>query len=77
MFRSCQPIKIVQHESRPKTNGAPFLEVAVDFFRVRGKILASAVKFAVVPQIMHPDLEAVSRQLVAQFLRVPDTRLRE
>src|SRR5467141_4164386 len=64
-----QPFKVMEHESRAESDRIPLFQVMIDPFSASLEDFPGAVKFAIVLQIMHANLESVRVQMIAQFLR--------
>ena len=61
-----QPVEVVEHESRAKTNCLPILEISIDPNRVFPEFSRRTKQSAVVSQVVHAYLETVLEQFLAQ-----------
>ncbi|MFA6563352.1 MAG: hypothetical protein WCV00_15700 [Verrucomicrobiia bacterium] len=61
------PFQVMEHETGPETDSPPILEVTIDPRCIPDKLLPAVIEFAVVVQIMHTHLEAISHQFRPQF----------
>ncbi|MGH9515356.1 MAG: hypothetical protein ACRD3P_06725 [Terriglobales bacterium] len=64
-----QPIELVQHEARPKPDGAPIAQVIIDPSRSAIELASGNKQPTIMLEIVNANLESVLNEFVSEFLR--------
>ena len=64
-----QPIQVMQHEARPESGRAPFIDIVVDMSGLTGELAARCKEMTIVLEIVHAYFKSVAGKLFSQLTR--------